>query len=173
MATKTRVKFNAKKYGKDVMKLVVEEQTRRLVAYAQEEIVAMVETKEFSNRTANAQDSYVWAVYYNGKKENHGFYDQKTATSPSYLHEWSKDKRERVNGRQAANAFLREYKPTTTNGWEIVFCAAAPYLGYLEGGFHIGSKYFLFNVISQRYDHIKAVLEPKCKVTFKFNPPKY
>lgn len=170
---KTVVKFNAKALAKQIRDVIVPEQTRRLIEYAKEELNAMVESREFYNRTANAQDSYVWAVYYNGKRKGKGFYDPKTATTSSYLHEWSAERKERVNGRKAANAFLRSYQPSVSEGWEIVWCAAAPYLGYHEGGFHIGSKYFHFNVMSQRYDHIKNTLEPKCKVTFSVNPPKY
>lgn len=174
---KTSVKLNKRSLIKSIRDVIVTEQTLRLKAYAEEELNAMIESKEFHNRTSNAQDSYGWAVFYNGKRKYVGYYDNKSASTVSYLHEWSgknsRAKKQAVNGRQAIKNQLGSYNPKTKNGWEVVWIAAAPYLGYHENGFHIGKTLYHFNVMSQRYDHIKNTLEPKCKVTFSVNPPTY
>lgn len=173
MASKSRVVFNSKKFGKMLLDNIVKEQTRRLIEYAEKELNTMVATREFHDRTGQAANSYVWAVYYNGKKKGYGFYGKAGGGKSSYLHEWSPSIREAVYGRKAARAFLNEYTPNA-NGWEIVWCAAAPYLGYHEGaGYAIGNMYYHFNVMSQEYDQIKQTLEPKCRVTFRINPPQY
>lgn len=174
MATsKTRVKLKLGKFRKDLLDKLTKDQTARLIKYATDELNKMVESKEFHNRTGHAQDSYVWLVCHNGRKTAHGYYGAKQAKGKSYLHEWSPDIRQKVEGRKAATAFVKSYKPTITKGWEIVWCAAAPYLGYHENGFSIRGKHYHFNVMSQRYDEIKRTLEPKCKVRFEVNPPQY
>ena len=175
MATsKTRIILKLSKFRKDLLDKLTKDQTARLIKYATDELNKMVESKEFHNRTGHAQDSYVWLVCHNGRKTAHGYYGAKQASEKSYLHEWSPDIRKEVKGRQAAAAFAKSYQPTITKGWEIVWCAAAPYLGYHEGaGYPIGHMYYHFNVMSQRYDEIKRTLEPKCKVRFEVNPPQY
>jgi hypothetical protein len=87
------------------------------------------------------------------------------------LHEWSSDPIP-VNGRALALDFKNNYKPQVTKGWEIVFAACAPYGAYLEGGFMLHGKRYQFDVMSQRYDHIKNDLSPLCRVTLYVNPPK-
>jgi hypothetical protein len=177
MATKTRVKFNKKALARQMYNNIANEQTERLIAYAQKEIVRLVEmnlTNKFKNRTYNLQDSYVWAVYYKGKKAKHGFYGNKVAESKSILHEYSPSISVDVNGRALARKFVDQlYKPTETQGWEIVFAACAPYGAYLEGGFMFHGKRYQFDVMSQRYDHIKQALSPLCRVRFEVNQPKY
>lgn len=173
MATKTRIRLNTKALKGRLMKNVEGEQTRRLIEYAKEEIVRLVESRAFDNRTANLQDSYVWAVYYDGKKRGHGFYGNKTAGSKSVLHEYSPSISEDVNGRELARKFVGTYKPEEMNGWEIVFAAVAPYGAYLEGGFKLHGKRYQFNVMSQRYDAIRRTLKPLCRVRFEVNQPKY
>lgn len=166
--SKTRFTFNSKLLEKRMMKRLVKIQTERFVNYAKEEIVRLATSHSFDNRTFNLQDSYVWCVYYNGKRVPNGFgyYGSKLARKPSFLHEYSPKKRIEVNGRELARTFAQSYQPSTQDGWEIVFAACAPYGAYLE----LGRK---FLVMSQRYDHIRKVLEPYCSVTFEINPPKY
>ena len=165
---KTRFQFNSKLLEKRMVKRLVKIQTERLVAYAKEEIVRLATSHVFDNRTYNLQDSYVWCVYYNGKRVPNGFgyYGSKLARKNSFLHEYSPQIKKEVNGRALAKAFAENYQPTETEGWEIVFAACAPYGAYLE----LGKK---FLVMSQRYDHIRGVLEPYCRVTFEINPPRY
>lgn len=167
MATKTRVKFDKEKYKKMVLKKAIEEQTRRLVAYAESELYKMIATHEFVNRTFNLADSYVWAVYYDKKREGYGFQGAKRATEKSYLHEWSKNPIP-VDGRESAMAFLERFEGVGTidNGWTIVWAACAPYGKYLDPKFG-NTPTNRFYVISQRYDFIKRTLEPKCHVELK------
>ena len=174
MATnKVKFKFNGKLYGQRLYKVVAKEQTERLIAYAKEEIVRIVESKGFDNRTANLSDSYVWCVYFDGKCKGHGFYGRKRAKEKSLLHEYSPDISVKVDGRKLANDFILSYEPSDSNGWEIVFAACAPYGAYLEEGFTFHGRFYQFNVMSQRYDHIKNALSPLCKVTMVIHTPKY
>lgn len=156
-----------------MMKRASEIQTNRLVRYAQQEIVELVNTHAFKNRTMNLQDSYLWIVYYNGKKVKSGFYGNKAATGKSVLHEWSPDIAVKVDGRELARKFIQGYKPTQAEGWEIVFAATAPYGAYLEGGFTLKGRRYQFDVLSQRYDYIKNALTPLCRVHMEVHQPKY
>ena len=173
MATKTRFKFDGKKFGNTVYKRYAEEQTKRLIDYAKDEIVALVDSRQFDNRTFNLVDSYVWCVYFQGKKKGSGTYGRKQARKQSLLHEWSKEMSVPVNGRRLAQEFVRTYEPQETQGWEIVFAACAPYGAYLEGGFTIHGKRYQFDVMSQRYDIIKNTLSPLCRVKLYVSPPQY
>lgn len=133
MATKTRVKFNKKALARQMYNNIADKQTERLIAFAESEIIRLVETRAFTNQTINLQDSYVWAVYYKGKKAKHGFYGNKMAKGKSILHEYSPSISVDVNGRALARKFVDQlYKPDETQGWEIVFAACAPYGAYLE-----------------------------------------
>ena len=173
MAKAATFKFNGKKFGNTIYKRVAEEQTRRLIAYAEAELVNIVESHAFDNRTYNLSDSYVWCVYFGGKRKGFGTYGKKQAKKKSLLHEYSPEISVEVNGRKLANDFSKAYQPSLEKGWEIVFAACAPYGAYLEAGFMFHGKYYQFNVMSQRYDHIRQALSPLCKVTFEVNPPKY
>lgn len=173
MATKTRVKFNKKALARQMYNNIADKQTERLIAFAESEIIRLVETRAFTNQTINLQDSYVWAVYYNGKKAKHGYYGNKMAKGKSILHEYSPSISVDVNGRALARKFVQIYKPDETQGWEIVFAACAPYGAYLEGGFMFHGKRYQFDVMSQRYDHIRQSLSPLCRVRFEVNQPKY
>lgn len=172
MATRTRVKFDKERLRKMIMKNVVDEQTRRLLAYAREELYEMIATRDFMSRTFNLADSYVWAVYYDGAEKGHGYIGAKMANEKSLLHEWSKDpsKRIPVDGRKEAAAFLRSFKGQLSGetGWVVVWAACAPYARYLDPAAG-GSKTNRFFVVSQRYDHINNVFSPKGTVTFKVN----
>ena len=152
---------------------IADKQTERLIAFAESEIIRLVETRAFTNQTINLQDSYVWAVYYNGTKAKHGYYGNKMANGKSILHEYSPSISVDVNGRALARKFVQIYKPDETQGWEIVFAAVAPYGAYMEEGYTFRGKHYQFDVMSQRYDHIKNDLSPLCKVTLEISTPKY
>ena len=170
---KSRFKFDGKLFGSRLYKRIADEQTARLMAYAEQELPNIVLSKVFDDRTKNLVDSYIWCVYQGGKRKGCGTLGKKSATKNSLLHEYSPEISVSVNGRKAAMDFAKAYVPTETQGWEIVFAACAPYGAYLEGGFTFHGKRYQFDVMSQRYDHIKNDLSPLCKVTFHVNPPKY
>ena len=181
MATKTRVKFNADKVQKAMIKKVVNAQTDKLVAYAQEEIAIMGDTLKTkmrgkpSDRTHNMLNSLVWAVYYGGKEAKHGYYRKSPSTKgDSYLHEIGSDPIP-VNGRKLAQHFLDTYKPRETQGWEIVWAILAPYYAYWEQGHDniFYGKFVKFDLMTQRYDHIKNTLGSEVRVTIDVNVPKY
>lgn len=181
MAKKTRVRFNANKYRKAVMKRVADEQTIRLIAYAQEEVSKMGDLlkekmkEKPSDRTHNMLNSLVWAVYYDGKEKKHGYYRKSASTKgKAYLHELSDEPRE-VNGRELAKEFLRTYQPRVNNGWEIVWAILAPYYAYWEAGHEnvFYGKFVKFDMMTQRYDHIRNTLGNHARVSFSVNVPKY
>ena len=181
MATKTKVKFNARKVQEAMMKKVVKAQTERLIAYAQQEIAKMgnellekMQGKP-SDRTHNMLNSLVWAVYYGGKEAKHGYYRKSSSTKgDSFLHEISADPIP-VNGRKLAREFLDTYQPRETQGWEIVWAILAPYYAYWEQGHDniFYGKFVKFDMMTQRYDHIKNTLGSIAKVTIDVNVPKY
>ena len=170
---KTRFTFHGKLWGKRIFNRIAEEQTKRLIEYAETEIVNIVESKSFDNRTFNLSDSYVWCVFYNGKRKGYGTYGRKQARKKSLLHEYSPQISVPVNGRKLANDFAKAYKPEQDKGWEIVFAATAPYGAYMEEGYTFRGKFYQFNVMSQRYDIIKNTLSPLCVVTLEIDTPKY
>lgn len=153
-AKKSKAKVDTKSIRKGMTEWLVKEQTARLIKYAKEEIVEMANTHAFKNRTYNLEDSFVWSVFYNGKSEGCGYYGAKQAKTNSLFHG------RKIDGRKLATAFVKGYKPAT-KGWEIVWAASAPYASVLEHGV----RERVFEVISQRYDHIKAKLSPQCQVT--------
>lgn len=173
MAKKSRVQFAKKAAAKDMLKRLIAIQTERLIAYAREELYEMIVSREFRSRTFNLADSYVWAVYFNGKEQGHGYIGSKMASDVSLLHEWSKDpsKRVPVDGREEAKRFLAAFKSKLSGdaGWVVVWAACAPYAKYLDpaAGHTKTNRFF---VISQRYDHIKNVFSSKGKVTFNVSP---
>lgn len=181
MATKTRVRFNAKKVQEAMMKKVVALQTDRLIAYAQEEIAkmgdALIEKMRGkpSDRTHNMLNSLVWAVYCNGKEAKHGFYRRSASTKgKAFLHEIGNDPIP-VNGRELARQFLDTYQPRESKGWEIVWGVLAPYYAYWEQGHEnvFYGKFVKFDMMTQRYDHIKNTLGSKVNVSLEINVPKY
>lgn len=175
----TKMKFDKKEFRKQLMqrkKYVDDEQTARLIAYAKEEVLKMgelikqgvINNEDLS--TGNLLDSLCWCVWRKRKRMASGYYRDQQATTESYLHELSANKVS-VNGHQLAQQFLQEYGETIpeNNGWHIVWGVLAPYYVYWEEG-HInkllGGEFMKFNAMSQRYDHIKDVLEPKCRTSF-------
>ena len=170
---KSRFKFNEERFRKKVYEPIATEQTNRLIVYAQQELDEIVLSREFDDRTRNLADSYIWCVYYNGKRKGFGTYGRKQAHKQSMLHEYSPDISEPVDGRKLAMEFAKAYKPEETKGWEIVFAACAPYGAYLEAGFTFHGKRYQFDVMAQRYDHIKRTLSPLAKVKLYVSPPQY
>lgn len=169
MVKKTKVLFPKQTMYKRMLRFVVNEQTKRLCDYAKNELYEMIVSRDFNSRTFNLVDSYVWAVYYNKKERGHGFVGGKMAHGESILHEWGKKVNQvPVNGRRLAQEFLTKFKATRAieNGWAIVWAACAPYSVYLDPAAG-ASRTNRFFVISQRYDHIRGVLEPKCRVEFE------
>lgn len=164
MAKRTIVKFNDALFKKRVWSKILIEQTKRLEKYAQKELSAMATNHTFQNKTYNLQDSLVWGVFFEGHLRSYGFYGSGKASEPSFLHEWGRNP-SAVFGRAEANAFITSYTPESTNGWEVVWAAAAPYSIYLDplAG---NTKTNRFYVISQEYDAIKQTFS-KGRVTFK------
>lgn len=146
MGVPTTYRYRASAIKKKLMAKLVAKQTQNLIAYAEKELQTMLETRGFNHRTYNLHDSYVWAVYYNGKREGYGFLDPAMASQPARFH------KEKIMGRKEATDFLDRFKPDK-NGWTIVWAACAPYAKYLDSD---GKKRFY--VITQRYDAIGNVL---------------
>ena len=158
---KTKVIFPKETMKKKMIRFAVAEQTKRLCRYAESELYEMIVSHTFHSRTFNLADSYVWAVYYNKKEQGHGYVGVKMASKDAKFH--GRD----IDGRKEAKEFLSKFKSQSLeNGWTIVWAACAPYSVYLDpaAGSHKSSHFF---VVSQRYDHIKGTLEPKCKVEFR------
>lgn len=183
----TRVRFQKGQFRKELMQRKKEYerlQTERLIAYAKEQIVLMgdeiqqiITSPEGS--TGNLLDSLCWGVWHNKKREGYGYYRQEiNAVEYSYLHEFSPSIRESVSGRYLAQQFLEQYQAnlTITDGWQIAWGVLAPYYAYWEAG-HVnilrGGEFVQFTAMSQRYDHIKAALEPKCRTNFNVEVPTY
>lgn len=181
MATKTRVKLNTKKLYQDMMKHAANQQTERFAVYAAEQAAIMGDMLKIkmhgkpSDRTHNMLNSLVWAVYYDGKLDKHGFYRKSASTrGDAFLHELS-DEPIPVNGRELANQFLVAYQPREKRGWEIVWGVLAPYYAYWEHGHKnlFYGRFVKFNMMSQRYDEIRNTLGAKARVTIDVHVPKY
>ena len=180
MVTKTRWNFRAKEWAEAMRKSVSEEQTQRLIQYAELEI-QNIATELFGGAlfrgdyaTGNMADSLCWGVWYNNKMAKIGYYlDKAQAFFPSYLHQLSKNRKTEVYGRQLAQQFLAQYKPTIDKGWEIVFGCLAPYEAYWEQGHYnvMLKQQVQFQAMTQRYDVIKQELSPLCKVDIIITVP--
>lgn len=182
----TRVRFSKSEFRKELMKRKREyevEQTARLVAYAQQQIVFMAAEIEQiitsqEGSTGNLLDSLCWGVWHNKKRKGMGYYRNESAIEDSYLHEFSPMIRESVNGHFLAQQFLAQYQDNLTiaDGWQVVWGVLAPYYAYWEQG-HInkllGGQFVQFTAMSQRYDHIKDELGNLCRVDFNVTVPTY
>lgn len=162
---KTVVKFNDKLFRKRVWSEYLVKQTRALEQYAKKELNEMARMHTFQNVTYNLQDSLVWGVFFEGRLRSYGMYGQGRATEASYLHAWSRTRRVEVHGRQLAEEFITTYTPESTNGWEVVWAAVAPYSIYLDPMAGT-TRTNHFYVISQRYDEIKRTFGSKGRVRF-------
>ena len=169
MAKKARYTFAKKTFYNNIMKNVVREQTARLIAYAKEELYEMIVSRTFKSRTFNLADSYVYAVYYDGKEQAHGYVGAKMANKQAvYTDKINPSKEILVDGRKEATKFLTKFKSAlpTTNGWVVVWAACTPYAKELDPATGSSDKNRFF-VISQRYDHIANTFSSKGVVSLK------
>ena len=83
--TATRFVMDTNSFKAQLFERVAKEQTKRLVAYAEQELVEMIKSHAFMNRTKNLEDSYVWGVFYKSHCVKFGFYGAKQAQEPSYM----------------------------------------------------------------------------------------
>lgn len=179
--------FNAKRMAEDMMKVVIEEQNNRLIAYAQETVtkignqIQTFHSKNNMDRTGNLLDSLCWGVSYQGKLVKGGFYRERKASQDSYLHEWfSADTNYLypVNGHMFAEEYIEKYGNNSHQGWKVFFAILAPYWGYWEKGFTLKSNYgkksrfVQFAVMSQFFDQAKQDLKP-ARVRYRVSIAKY
>ena len=152
------------------------EQTRRLANYAAKEIIKMGDNIAMED-TGNLLDSLCWGLWFKGRLVHSGYYrNPAEAFESSYIHAISPmPPKELVNGRYLAQLFLSEYQPKQKNGWEVVWAATAPYYAYWEYGLYnvFYKQKVQFRTVAERYDHIKATLEPPCRVQFLIELPIY
>lgn len=169
----SRVTINTAAISKRLFNSLVEEQTRRLIKYAEDELkligdeIKMYGGGNNMQRTYNLLDSLCWGVSYNGELKGYGFYEEQRATKLSYLHEWSGDYHEYpVGGHVLADNFIKQMGNLKRNGWSVFFAVLAPYWGYWEKGFKIYNKArteyktLQWNVMFQYYDKIRGDLKP-------------
>ena len=194
------VGLNAKKIADAMMKIVVDEQTARLIAYAKEEIQYIgdaIRAGHWGNhfdRTHNLLNSLCWGVSYQGKLIDYGFYRESGDVQPrptkrgggsaeSFLHEFSSLSEGRgaqipVVGREIAERYVKKYGGNErSRGWRIFFAILAPYWGYWEKGFNMTIKgksagFYRFMVMTQFYDEIKQDLKP-ARTRFRVSVPKF
>lgn len=183
------VGFSRSKLYNSMVSIAIEEQTKRLIAYAEEEVkklgdkILTYNSANHMDRTGNLLNSLCWGVTYNGKMMGSGFYRDavihtrinsygekrgkgRSGGSTSFLHEFFGDDAIAVNGRQLAEDFLKGFKGKS-NGWSFFIAILAPYWGYWEGGFKITSQFggkttrFLkFQVLTHVVDDVRMTLKP-------------
>lgn len=181
------VGFSAKRIASEMMKVVIEEQNKRLIDYAKDTIIKIGnEIKTFHSRnnmdrTGNLLDSLCWGVSYQGKLIEGGFYRPRKASQDSYLHEWFSGDFNYlypVNGHMFAEEYIEKYGNNSHEGWKVFFAILAPYWGYWEKGFTLKSgfggktRHMQFAVMAQFYDTIKADLKP-AKVRYRVSVARY
>ena len=178
------------------MKNLIEEQNRRLIAYAENKIVEIGDkiksynSKHNMDRTGNLLNSLCWGVSYQGKLIGSGFYRDATTRgawigdgyySTSFLHEFFGSQvftMYPVNGRQLAEEYIQRNGNTGSRGWKVFFAILAPYWGYWEKGFTLTSfgkerRRRQFAVMAQVYDQVRRDLKPAKKYYFNVSVPKY
>ena len=168
-----QVKFNADLFKNQLLKKLVIEQTKRLESYAERELKEMAQSRQLQNATGTLLDSLVWGVFLDGQLRSYGFYGGKNASKNATLHALTPSASREIDGRTCAEQFIQSYSSSVKQGWEIVWAVTAPYAAYWEAGHYnvFSHRYRHAEVITQRYDHIKNTLEPKCKVFIEINPP--
>ena len=188
--------FNPDRMRKQMLSIAVEEQNKRLVDFAKEQINVIGEaiqqhnSRNHMDATGNLLDSLCWGVLYNGKYVDNGFYREKTATESAYMHQWwqggfvTKWKEGKslgwdranwedlpeIQGHEMADRFMSRQEGKG-EGWKVFFAILAPYWGYWEKGFNMKSRrgsqnYIQFSVMTQFYDHVKPELKPM-RVSFR------
>lgn len=169
----------------------VTEQTRRLVEYAKDEIkkigdkINSYNSRNHMDRTGHLLNSLCWAVAYDNKLVEYGFYrdavlhaarvpNEAEPTSESYIHEFYADYKYAfpVNGRALAENYIKRYgKMTGVGRWRVFFAVLAPYWGYWEQGFTLrhgfskrggfmGASFRRFAVMAETYDAVSNDLSP-------------
>lgn len=188
--------FNAKQMAADMMKVLVTEQTERLIDYAEKEIkklgdmIASYNGANGLDRTGNLLNSLCWGVTYDGKVEGSGFYrNPKVGTrinrwgqergmgvqggTDSFLHEYFLDDAELVLGREFAEEYLNSVGGKS-HKWTVFFAILAPYWGYWESGFtqiKTGRR-MQFQVMTHIFDDVRIDLKP-AKTHLTVYVPKY
>lgn len=195
------VNFDAGKMKAAMMQVAIDEQNKRLIAYAEKKIkeigntIKTYHSRNNLDRTGNLLNSLCWGVSYRGEMIGSGFYREpqtRTRTNrwgeerglgaqggtSSYLHEFFNEMEE-VNGRQLAEDFIKSQAGLFPSGWRIFFAILAPYWGYWESGFTLrpgygaGRTMFIqFSVMSQHYTRIIKDLKP-AEMRFTVYVPKY
>lgn len=184
--------FDAKRLAADMMKAVAEEQTLRLIDYAEKEIEKLgnMVKKGVDDRTGHLLNSLCWGVTYNGELKGSGFYREETihtytdkwknergfgvhGGTNSYLHEYFINGRELVMGRELAEEYLGSVKGKS-HKWTVFFAILAPYWGYWESGFrHISTnRRMQFQVMTHIFDDVRMDLKP-AKTHLTVYVPKY
>lgn len=80
-----------------------------------------VQNHEFSNRTGNLEDSYGYAVYFNGTISGSPFVTNPQATQ----------RNEGESGHEEAVRFLSSYRPSN-EGWTLVVVAGMSYANFVQ-----------------------------------------
>ena len=173
------VGFSRSKLYNSMVAIAVEEQTKRLIAYAEKEIKVLgdaIQTYNSANhmdRTGNLLNSLCWVVTYNGKVKGSGFYREPMlrnkgieGSSSAYLHEFF-ERTELVDGRKLAEEFIKSREKDSYHGWKVSFAVLASYWGYWESGFKmktgLGSektRFMQFQVLTHIYDDVRMALKP-------------
>lgn len=188
---KSVVKFNASALKSVILNNLVQEQTNRLIDYAEKTIIEIGNTiksyhsANHMDRTGNLLNSLCWGVAYNNELKASGFYRNANSTKLSYLHERYEERYAYpVDGHAEAERYIRQYGKLGSGGgcWRVWFAILAPYWGYWEEGFTMrsggngsiprSSKFLQFAVMSHFYDSIGKDLKP-AKVTIKVHVEKY
>ena len=195
MPTKSKViGFSAARMKRDMMKIVIAEQTDRLVEYAMTKIseignrIQEYHSANHMDRYGNLLDSLCWGVAYDGKLKASGFYRDQTASRESYVHEWSSadiSSMFPIYGHGLAQQYIDNYNGDSGKGWQVFFAILAPYWGYWENGFTMTTKArgwdeddvmrtktFRFAVMTEFRDEIKRDLKP-ATVKFHIHVEKY
>lgn len=196
MPTKSKViGFSAARMKRDMMKIVVTEQTDRLIEYAMAKIgeigdrIQEYHSANHMDRYGNLLDSLCWGVAYDGKLKASGFYRDEAADRESYLHEWFTtdviSSMFPIYGHGLAQQYIENYNGDSGKGWSIFFAILAPYWGYWEKGFTMTSKArgwdendvmrtrtYRFAVMTEIFDQVKRDLKP-AKVRLHVHVAKY
>ena len=178
------VGLNLEKIKKDMTKMVIAEQTKRLVEYAETNIrligdmIQMYQSKNHMDRTGNLLDSLCWVVSYDGRLVEGGFYRPQRAVKESHMHElYSDDVKEMfpIYGHGLAEDFIERWGTKSNSGqWVVAFAILAPYWGFWEEGHQnvLTQSFEKFSVMANFYDKASDDLKP-AKVRFIHGAPHY
>lgn len=136
-------------YRKKLYEGAVKSRKENLIRYAKETLKKAFLDSDYTNRTLNLKDSYVWGVFYNGKKEAYGFLSPDSDATTRVQRTGDKAM---LSGREEAQDFINSYEPTNKRGWEVVFAATIYYGVYLQNGTKRNKQYV---VISSIFDNVE------------------